>query len=276
MTFNYSYYNSYSGSDTAAMQDSSMGIKKVLHGFPKVDFLITKKGTSIGSTGISVNKDMSRQTSSFAIPSGAEPTGSGLTPTGSRWEWSDWSSDVFDGWGRQYIYNPSTNLAEWVPLNQPMNSSDGVVYEETANLLSKSWRIRHGWVGQGIFRLDISCTSDPSFVFTIGHYGNMGSDGSQAVNRYTTNFSWGDLFWISNQQYGSSSEVFSLYGVCRNKEQNTGTWNSSRFYHGISGSDNLYHYLKDITHGATFYYAKSLNVASIVGSDIEISGNYLA
>ena len=85
-----------------------------------------------------------------------------------------------------------------------------------------------------------------------------------------------NLFYLTNEQTFSSNEIFSLYCIPRVVDQNVGGWNSTRFFGGIEGSDNLYMYVKSITHGVTFYYAKSLDQGSAVSADIGKSSVYTA
>ena len=50
--------------------------------------------------------------------------------------------------------------------------------------------------------------------------------------------------------------------------ENTNNINDSIFFSGIQSSDNLAIWIGPLTHGATFYYAKSSNLASSVANDI--------
>ena len=117
----------------------------------------------------------------------------------------------------------------------------------------------------------------------MGHWGNMGSDGNsqqfllQSPGNVLTGSTNRNLFYLTNEQTFSSNEIFSLYCIPRVVAQNASLgWNSSRFYGGIEGSDNLYMYVKSISHGVTFYYAKSLDQGSAVSADIGKSSVYTA
>jgi len=265
MSFNHPFYKSYTGTTTAMNPKTDGGVKKVQHGFTNTTFLVSNN--SFSGSGISATKDMA-STSSRSIPYNYNPyTGGALTPSGSRYYWNDWSNDVFDGWGDWNIFNPATSTAEYIGF-ATLNSSDGTVYSETQTMHSKTFSIKHGWVAQGVFKLDVACT-DPTFTFWVSHWGNMGSDGSTNNYNYTYNASWGTLFWNYNYQSGSSYEVFSTYAIPKVLETNqSGSWNSSIFFSGINGNDNLALWYGPFTHGVTFYYAKSTNVASNVASDI--------
>ena len=264
MTFNYPHYKSYVGTKDA-MSAGTGGIQKVLHGFPSTTFLVSNENYS--GSGLTVNKDM-YSTSSRSVPYGYNPySGGSITPTGTRYYWNDWTNDVFDAWGDWYIFNPSTNGAEYISFTST-NGPDGTVYSESQTIHSKTFQKKHGWVAQGVFKLDIACT-DPTFEFWIGHWGNMGSDGSTNNYNYTYTASWGTLFWNYNYQSGSSYEVFSTYCIPKVRAINeSGNWNSSIFFSGIQSSDNLAIWIGPLTHGATFYYAKSSNLASSVANDI--------
>jgi len=251
--------------------------------------------TQLSGSAVFANKDM-YETTPTNIPIGASPhtnssgnpallgTGSGTgNISGNRFIWPDWGNDVFDGWGTWYIYDENNKTAAHIKFSNT-NGADGQIYEETVSnstFHGKSFRIRHGWVDQGIFRLDITC-NDVNFVFSVGHWGNMGSDGSnqqfllQSPGNVLTGSTNRNLFYLTNQQTSSSNEIFSLYCIPKVVDQNVGGWNSSRFYAGIESTDNLYMYVKSITHGVTFYYAKSLDQTSAVSGDIGKSSVYTA
>ena len=246
--------------------------------------------TQLTGSAVFASKDMYAATATN-IPIGTSPhtNSSGIQAllgtgniSGNRYLWSDWANDVFDGWGTWYIYDDLDKTAAHIQFAN-VNGADGTIYEETASnsiYHGKDWRIRHGWVDQGIFRLDINC-DDPNFIFSVGHWGNMGSDGSNQQFNFKSpgNVLAGStnrtLHYLTNQQTSSSNEIFSLYCIPRVVAQNDSLgWNSSRFYGGIEGSDNLWMYVKSITHGVTFYYAKSLDQESAISADIVKSSVY--
>tara|TARA_X000001382_G_scaffold126707_1_gene113636 strand:- start:1821 stop:2645 length:825 start_codon:yes stop_codon:yes gene_type:complete len=266
MSFNYPFYKSQIGTATAMSPITDGGVKKVFHGFPSTEYLVSNN--SYSGSAQSVSKDMS-YSSSRSINAGFNPyTGNALTPSGNRYSWSDWSSDVFDAWGDFNIFNPATNTSEYIQFST-INGPDGTIYSETQTMHSKTFEIKHGYVAQGVFKLDIACT-DSAFTFWISHWGNMGSDGStQNTNNTYTSASWGNLFWNFNQQAGSSSEVFSTYCIPKlTTINNQGNWGNAIFFSGISGNDNLALWYGPLTHGATIYYAKSSNISSNVANDI--------
>lgn len=273
MTFQYPFNRSYVGTkDAMSPSDSSGGVQKVFHGFPSTAFL--KSNNNFSGSGQSVSKDMA-YTGSRQIPYGYNPSSSSLSPSGNRFYWNDWSSDVFDGWGDWNIYNPATNTSTYLEFTY-INQADGSLSTEYRTIHSRNWKITHGFVAQGVYKIEFVCLSDATFTFWFSHWGNMGSDGSTLNSNYTYSASWGTLFWNYNRQSGSSTEVFSTYCIPRVLATNQlGSWNSSIFYSGISGSDNLAIWVGPLTHGATFYYAKSSNLASSVANDIiKTTGSY--
>ena len=137
------------------------------------DYFTSKNGTNIGAA-ISVHpyKDMNATNTGFIIPSGKHPYGSfNIGPAGTPYRWNDWGHDVFDGWGHWWIGSQTnSNLHSFIPFNT-LNGSDGITYNETGiTLAGETFAYKHGWVGQGVFKLDITCTSSTNFQFIVCHY----------------------------------------------------------------------------------------------------------
>src|SRR5210317_1515074 len=222
-------------------------------------------------------KDMT-QTTGRLIPSGYNPSSGSLTPSGNRYYWSDWSDDIFDGWGEFYIYNPSTNTATYISFAN-INGADGTVYTETQTHHSKTFTIKHGWVAQGIFKLDVEC-NDTTFEFSIGAYGNMGSDSNTQNTDRQYSASWGTLSYNYNSQ-SNTSEWFYSHCIPKVKAFNDGITLSSgtftsNFKNSLYGIDNLAIWTDTLTVGATFYFVKGSNSSSgamyeWVANDIETS-----
>ena len=246
------------------------------------DVLLVSKGLT-GSQGYTMNtivpnKDMT-QTNGRSISSGYNPSSGTLTPSGNRYYWNDWNGDWFDGWGDFYIYNPSTNSATYISFAS-MNGPNETVYTETQTHHSKTFTIKHGWVAQGIFKLDVEC-SDTSFEFSIGAYGNMGSDSSTQNTDIQYTASWGTLSYNYNSQSGTN-EWFYSHCIPKVKAFNDGITLSSgnftsNFKTNVLGNDNLALWTEPLTVGATFYFVKGSNSSSgamydWVANDIEISG----
>lgn len=222
-------------------------------------------------------KDMNT-TSSQSIPSGYNPSSGALTPSGTRYYWGDWGGDWFDAWGDFYIYNPATGSASYISFSS-MNGADGTVYTETQTHHSKTFTVKHGWVVNGIFKLDVEC-SDTNFQFSIGAYGNMGSDGSTQNTDRQYSASWGTLSYNYNSQ-GNSSEYFYSHFIPKVKTFNDGITLSSgnftsNFRTAINSTDNLALWSDTLTVGATMYFVKGSNSSSgamydWVANDIAIS-----
>jgi len=197
-----------------------------------------------------VSKDMN-SSSARTIESGFSPKSGYLTPSGTRYYWDDWSGDWFDGWGDFYIYSPVHHTASYISFSN-RNGSDGVIYEESQTHHSKSFTIKHGWTTRGIFKLDVEC-SDPLFNFSVGTWGNLGSDGSTQVTHSQRNESWGKMKVVRTSQ-GSSSEFFTTSIILKNTTDNANK--TSSIWHGIYGSDNLAIYTPTITNGVLMYFVK--------------------
>ena len=220
-----------------------------------------------------VAKDMSTGAVT-AIPSGANPknpAGIMNAPTGQVHTWSDWSNDIFDTWGRWYIYDTSTGLAEHIQLGT-QNGPDGTVYTETQTHHSKTFTIIHGWVVEGIFKVDVEC-SDDTFQFSIGMYGNMGADGGNTNSDHQYTASWGKLSYNFNRDGAISDPLFihfipkqvtfnagiTLSGTNFTTNLNTGT---------VGATDNMYVWSDPLKIGAIMYFVKALPA---VGADASLT-----
>ena len=220
-----------------------------------------------------ISKDMSTGAVT-AIPSGANPknpAGTMNAPTGQVHTWSDWSSDIFDTWGRWYIYDTSTGLAEHIQFGT-QNGPDGTVYTETQTHHSKTFTIIHGYVVEGIFKLDVEC-SDDTFQFSIGMYGNMGSDGGTTNSDHQYTASWGKLSYNFNRDASTSDPLFihfipkevafnagiTLSGTNFTTNLNTGT---------VGATDNMYVWSDPLKIGAIMYFVKALPA---VGADASLT-----
>ena len=225
---------------------------------------------------IEPSKDMLTFDTTQNIPSGYNPSSGDLSPTGTRYTWRDWSGDWFDYWGDFYIYNPATNTASYISFSD-MNGPDEVVYTETQTHHNKSFTIKHGWVAQGIFKLDVEC-GNTNFQFSIGAYGNMGSDGNTQNTDIQYSASWGTLSYNYNSQ-SNSSEFFYSHFIPKLKAFNDGITLSSgnftsNFRTAVSGNDRLSVWSDTLTVGATMYFVKGSNNSSgamydWVANDIE-------
>ena len=246
------------------------------------DQLISKGLT--GNQGFTMNvlthnKDMTSVTNTYLIPATFNPSPSptALGPTGARYYWSDWGGDIFDGWGNFYIYDPISGTASFISFSS-INGPDETVYTESQTHHGKTFTIKHGWVTQGIFKLDVEC-EDVTFNFSVGMYGNMGSDSSTQNSDRTYSASWGNLNYNYNSQL-NTSEFFFTHFIPKVKSFNDGITNSgsnftTNYFTAVSGSDNLAQYTGTLNVGATFYFVKGSNSTTganydWVANDIEL------
>ena len=245
---------------------------------PPIALLMSKE--NLGNQGytnytLTVSKDMATA-SGRLIPAHANPSSSAFTPSGTRYSWGDWGDDFFDGWGDFYIYNPANQTAQYIEFSGGYtNNGDSVVWTDTQTAHGKSFRIRHGWATQGIFKLDVECT-DSSFEFCLGCYGNMGADG-QMVNEDRQHFvttSGGNLNYTYNWQNTGTApyrEHFFTWFIPKLKSFNASIdagFSSSNFgshlttdppiYNNTHG-DNLAIYTSPLTRGGIFYFVKGAN-----------------
>jgi len=222
-------------------------------------------------------KDMEIRSTQY-IPSGYNPSSGNLTPSGTSYAWRDWGGDIFDYWGYFYIYDPATNTASYISFSD-IDGPDEVVYTETQTHFSKSFTIKHGWVAQGIFKLDIEC-DDSTFQFSIGAYGNMGSDSLTQNTDRQYSASWGTLSYNYNSQ-SNSSEFFYSHFIPKLKSFNDGITLSSgnftsNFRTAIRPNDELGLWSDTLTVGATMYFVKGSDSSTgamydWVANDIELS-----
>ena len=250
----------WTSSPTVSVADTSSGATE-----PTNTFLISKNLT--GTQGYTmytntVTKDMATS-SARTIPVGYNPrTGNSLLPTGSRSQWSDWGGDWFDSWGDWYVYNPTSQTAQYIVFTNK-NGADGTIYTETQTIHSKTFQIKHGYVAQGIFKLDVACTSDDAFEFAVGMYGNMGSDGSTQNQDHTyTNPSWGTLHYNRNSQ-STTGEWFYTHIIPKNKADNdTFAIDTTGMFTSVQGNDYLCIWTAPFTHGFTMYFVKGSNITT--------------
>lgn len=226
-----------------------------------------------------VGKDMRSLGGSQQIPSTFNPKSpSGiLTPSGTRFTWQDWSGDYFDDWGEFYIFNPADQTASYISFST-INGADGTFFTETQTHHSKTFKIVHGWAVRGIFKLDVACTSDDTFQFALGHFGNMGSDSSTNNSDLTHTASWGTLHYNFNTDGGS--ENFYTHVIPKKKTDNDSiNVDTSGLFTAIFSSDRLAIWTGYFTHGFTCYYIKGSNnstgaMAEWVANDIALSATY--
>ena len=243
---------------------------------------LRSKGLTGAQTGITTytyvpSKDMAQNNSARQIPSGYNPRNpaGNLTPSNTpRYYWNDWGGDWFDQWGDFYIFNPADQTARYISFATE-DGPDGTIYTETQTHYSETFQIKHGWVVQGIFKLEISCTSSETFSFAVGFYGNMGSDGSTQNADNTSTQSWGTLNYNYNSQ-NNTSEYFYVHVIPRVKSVNDAiNIDTTGMHTNVYGNDNLAIWTDALTHGVTCYFVKGSNSTTganydWIGNDIEI------
>lgn len=238
-----------------------------------------------GAQGFTLNtltasKDMRSVSSSRPPVSGFNPKSPAgqLQPSGDRFHWQDWGDDFFDDWGEWYIFNPADQTASYVQFST-INGADETFYTETQTHHSKTFKIVHGWAAQGIYKVDVACTSDDTFQFAIGHYGNMGSDSNTNNSDLTHTASWGTLHYNFNNQLGVR-EFFYTHVIPKKKTDNDSiVVDTTGLFTAVFSNDRLAIWTGAFTHGFTFYYIKGANnstgsMANWVANDIAISNTY--
>ena len=211
---------------------------------------------------LTVRKDM-RGGAARSIPTGSNPSSGALTPSGTRYSWGDWGDDYFDNWGDFYIYDYNGGTASYIGF-ATMNGADGTVHGETQTHHNKTFKIKHGWVAQGIFKLDVQC-ADETFQFCIGVHGNLGSDSGTLHVDKQYSATWGNLNYVSTTE-SNTREFFYMHIVPKYISFNDGiTINSSNFTAKLntgtfgSSGDNLVVWTDALTLGATMYFVKGAN-----------------
>ena len=233
---------------------------------------------------LSVTKDMQSATTGINIPNGYSPrSGAILTPAriSYRHYWTDWGGDYFDNWGNFYLFNPADNTGSNITFStSTINKADGTINTIDQNHFSQTFKVEHGWVAQGIFKLDVACTSSETFSFAMGTYGNMGSDSQTSnIDRTYTSPSWGTLHYNYNSQSGSR-EYFYTHVIPKKKADNdTFNIDSTGLFTAVSGNDNLAIWTGAFTHGFTWYFIKGSNSTTgamydWVANDIALSDTY--
>jgi hypothetical protein len=228
------------------------------------EYIVSAGRTTTGgfTVGTVIDKDMGGP-SNRSYPSGTVPSGS---PTINADSWSDWGDDIFDSWGYYYLYDPAQDNYLGLSFNTK-NQADGTFSTQVFTFNSRTFTITQGYPVQGIFKFEIRCNDDQPFVF--GEGGNMGSDGSTANQDLTYNYTLDGvnltLWYNHNYQVGNPTEQFYSYFVPFLVEEN----NTKTYTDTLIGSDDLYLYSVECTHGLTVYHSKTNDVKEWVVYDLE-------
>jgi hypothetical protein len=223
-----------------------------------------KTDTGGNQVGEPIQKDMSQNTWSY--PSQGLPGNSSQNISASYW--SDWGEDIFDAWGYFYLYDPAQNNYLGLNFNpNDVNLADGQFRTQVFTFNSRTFTITQGYPVQGIFKFEIRVDDDQPFVF--GEGGNMGSDGSTVNNdlsySYTLEGTNLTLWYNENYQVGNETERFYSYYIPFVIDEN----NTKTYTDYMDGSDNLYLYSRQCTHGLTVYHSKEYDVKQWVVYDLE-------
>lgn len=227
------------------------------------EYIVSAGRTDTGGfqVGAPIDKDMSGP-SNFSYPSGSVPNGS---PNVSADSWSDWGQDIFDTWGFYYLYDPAQNNYLGLSFNTK-NQANGVFSTQIFTFNGRTFTITQGYPVQGIFKFEIRCDDDQPFVF--GEGGNMGSDSSTANVDQTYSYTLDGvnltLWYNENYQTSNPNERFYSYFIPFLVDEN-----STKTYTDIlQGSDNLFLYSVESSHGITVYHSKQFDVKQWVVYDL--------
>jgi hypothetical protein len=235
---------------------------------------------SLGFTvGVVITKDMNASSSLVSVPiqilGDYIYPGTSTPPTSGLQRWSDWTGDIFDGWGHFYLYDVETD-AYYIPLLHPVNQSDGVITTQTYSAFGgRTFTIKHGYPAQGIFRFDISVNDDKEFVF--GAYGDMGSDGATQNTNLSSSFTLGSetytLYYNRNTDGGASERFFS-YIIPYETDKNTSVISYTKQSSGPginNGNLEVFSfYTKNVRRGVNVYFSKTNDVRNWVVNDLKL------
>ena len=216
------------------------------------------------TVGTSVTKDMTSGTKlsdKVFIPGNSDFLG-------TRSYWSDWGTDIFDGWGFPYIYD--TELSNFLPiLFTNINQPDGVIATETRTFNGRTFTIKHGYPAQGIYKIDVSVNDkDKGFIF--GMDGNLGSNGTTTVQDFSVAHTLLEesmnIYYSRNYEGSLPSEDFYYYVIPYEISKNQ----SSRPYSRIYDHDGLGVFSNEVFKGVTFYLSKQNDVIDWIKNDLTI------
>ncbi len=227
-------------------------------------YIVSAGKTDTGGyqVGAPIQKDMGVSSLNYV----SQGTPNGATPNITASYWSDWGEDIFDSWGYFYLFDPSSNSYLGLQFNS-VNLPDGQFATQTFILNGRTFTITQGYPVQGIFKFEIRVDDDQPFVF--GEGGNMGSDGSTANVDQTYNYTLDGvnltLWYNENYQTNAPSERFYSYYIPFVIDEN----DTKTYTDFLSGSDNLYLYSVQCTHGITVYHSKQYDTKQWVVYDLQ-------
>jgi hypothetical protein len=221
-----------------------------------------KTDTDGFQVGAVIEKDMESNT--FTYESAGTPNNT--DPTLNTYEWSDWGEDIFDGWGNFYLYDPAANNYLGLQFTN-INLPDGEFSTQNFSFNGRTFTITQGYPVQGIFKFEIRVDDDQPFIF--GEGGNMGSDSSTANVDLSYNYTLDGinltLWYNENYQTNNTNERLYSYFVPFVIDENA----TKTYTDVLVGSDNLYLYSIECTHGLTVYHSKQFDTKEWVVYDLE-------
>jgi hypothetical protein len=150
--------------------------------------------------------------------------------------------------------------------NEKVNLPDGEFSTQNFSFNGRTFTITHGYPVQGIFKFEIRVDDDQPFVF--GEGGNMGSDSSTANNDLSYSYTLDGvnltLWYNENFQTNNLQERFYSYFIPFVVDENDG----KTYTDVLVGSDNLYLYSVQCTHGLTVYHSKENDTKEWVVYDL--------
>ncbi len=183
------------------------------------------------------------------------------------WSWHDWGDDIFDNWGNFYIFDVATKRY-FFPNFDTSVVEDGELTTQTFEAFGRSYTITHGFVAQGIFKFDVSCSDDSEFIF--GGYGDMGSDddtiNTNLTQEYTLQGQTFTLYYNRNIEAEDDVERFFSYFVPYNPRLNT----SKTYSDFLTNDDELSLFSVPVKHGITVYFSKKNDVKDWVINDLDM------
>jgi len=235
----------------------------------------TEGGALSLTVGYVVDKDMNSMDIP-TLPGPYSPDGNGVD-SGAQVAsyWDDWDNDIFDDWGFFYLYDPATTSYKFLVLDT-INQADGVFATQTVTAFgNRTFTIVHGYAAQGIYRMEVSCTSD-SNPFQFGAYGDMGSDESTintnvdgTLTVSSTNYSF---TYNKNQEEGDLTEIFYAYFIPFEPSELDS--NGKTYTDNIDG-EYTYFYTNQYTNGLTVYFSKKNDVISFINADVRLLNNQI-
>ena len=225
----------------------------------------TNSGGNSIVVGYGVDKDMT-DGGIPDLPSEFAPDGNGTSGASASY-WDDWGNDIFDNWGYFYLYDPGSSSYEFLILNV-INQADGVMATQTVSAFERSFTIVHGYCARGIYRFEITCTSDNN-SFRFGAYGDMGSDESTINTNPTGSITVGGtvypITYNRNVEEGDDIEKFFSYFIPFNPNELV-----LKPYSDFSDGEYLYMHSNAVTNGLTVYFAKKNDVLAFIQADLRV------